>query len=208
MVKRGAPKPIINAPAPAPKKTKTGRKQREQGNKGPGSPKAAKAEARRDALHAVIRKDGLANLDVSTFAKQHKVTRKVIYEDLKLIAIHVGERGAEVIVLTALENLRRATEEYRLILQEARTTRPGRHGDDVPMITDAVRLGAAKALAESTKAEIDALQRLGLLKGAAGAPGSGENPLVVEHGMSQSAGWLFEKLFPDVPKKKESGPDS
>lgn len=172
MPKKPAPPP----PAPRPKE----RARREQRKAKGGSPKAAKTEARRDALRQAIRDHGLADLDVKAFAKTHGVAPKTIYEDLKVVADRIGQHGAELIVLSALENLRRANAEYHAILREARTTRPGPDGSEVPAITDSVRLGAAKALAESAKAEIDALQRLGLLKGPAGAPGTGENPIVLK----------------------------
>lgn len=147
-----------------------------------GSPKQAKTEARRDALHAHIRKHGLATLDVQAFAKQHGVAPKTVYEDLKVIAGQVGERGASVIVLAALERLRRADEEYLRILEESKTetrwiTKRDGTEVEVPSITDSVRLGAANALAQNAKSEIEAMQRLGLLKGNAAELGSDENPV-------------------------------
>lgn len=169
-------KPAPPTPAKRPKE----RARREQRKAKGGSPKAAKTEARRATLLRTIRDVGLASLDVKAFAKAAGVAPKTIYEDLKLLSKEVGERGAEVIVLSALENLRRAKQEYVSILDEAKQTRPGPEGTDVPCITDSVRLGAAKALMDAAKAEIDALQRLGLLKGKAAELGSEENPLTVK----------------------------
>lgn len=180
----GNPTPPKRATAPAHAARPKQRARREPGKAKVGSPKAAKTEARRAALRVAIRKHGLSNLNVEAFAKRQGVAPKTIYEDLKGVAAEVGKRGAEVIVLSALENLRRAKEEYLAILKESKGTRTmtTSNGEDaeVPAIADSVRLGAAKALMESAKAEIDALQRLGLLKGDAAAMGSPGNPVTVK----------------------------
>lgn len=173
MPKKQPPTP----PSPAPRQKERARRETRK-PKG-GSPNAARTEARRDALHQAIRQHGLSNLDVKHFAKQVGVAQKTIYEDLKILCGEVGQRGADVIVLAALENLRRANVEYLAILAEARRTRRGPDGTEVACITDGVRLGAAKALAEATKAEIDALQRLGLLKTSEPA-GTEEAPFVIK----------------------------
>lgn len=162
----------------------------------PGAPRTQKVRNRREALLTVIRTRGLVRFDVRAFAREWKCGKSVVYEDLKAIASEISTQAVDVVVLSALERLRRADEEYLAILEEARQdTRKIEQRDgtvvEVAAIPESVRLGAANALRDSAKAEIETLQRLGLLKDH--GPGSESNPLSVK----VAADALLKRLFPD-----------
>lgn len=130
----------------------------------------ARMQARRDALSALLRKVGVSGLDVTSFAKEHGVTRKRVYEDLEAVSQEVADERGRLLVVGALERLQRAQREFDAILREARTP----EGE----IPGPVRLGAAKALMESARAEVELLDLLGIRKSE--GQGSEANPLVVK----------------------------